>query len=189
MTTSPGSSPTFSTASPRQQICDWRSCGSPFRAAGGKTQGVDIALAGPADLTDLARLLWLHATPAEQGRQTEHSFAIALGDWWVDHSGSHFAFIARSADFGAVGMAWLALVPRVPRPGAAARCSGDVQSVFVLPEQRGLRIGAALITAATRHALDRGAGRVVVQSGRNAVPLYERLGFASSPQLLQIVGE
>ncbi len=150
---------------------------------------MDIALAVSEDLADLARLLWLHAAPAEQGRQTIDSFAVALGDWWVDHNRSHFAFIARSPHIGAMGMAWLALVPRVPRPGTPARYSGDIQSVFVLPDQRGLGVGAALITAATRHALDHGAGRVTVQSGRRAVPLYERLGFASSPQLLQTPSE
>lgn len=146
---------------------------------------MDIALAAREDLADLARLLWLHAAPDEQVRQTVDSFAADLGDWWSEHGGSHLAFVARSAEFGVIGMAWLALVPRVPRPGTTARCSGDIQSVFVLPEQRGRRVGAALIHAASDHALRLGAGRVTVQSGRKAVPLYERLGFASSPQLLQ----
>ncbi len=86
-------------------------------------------------------------------------------------------------------MAWLALVPRVPRPGTVTRYSGDVQSVFVVPRERGKGVGGALIAAATRHALELGAGRVTVHSGRKAVPLYERLGFASSPQLLQTPAE
>lgn len=146
---------------------------------------MDIALAAREDLADLARLLWLHASPAEQGKQTVDSLAVDLGDWWSEHNRSHFAFVARSVDTGVVGMAWLAIVPRVPRPGTTARCSGDIQSVFVLPEERGRRVGAALITVASRHALGLGAGRVTVQSGRKAVPLYERLGFASSRQLLQ----
>lgn len=146
---------------------------------------MDIALAGPGDVGDLARLLWLHAAPDEQAIQTVDSFAVDLGQWLSGQGRSHHAFVARSAEFGAVGMAWLALVPRVPRPGSTTRYSGDIQSVFVVPSERGRGIGAALITAATRHALTLGAGRVTVQSGRTAVPLYERLGFASSPQLLQ----
>lgn len=150
---------------------------------------MNVALATPEHLADLASLLWLHAAPAEQGRQTVDSFAVDLREWWSDHDGSHFAFVAHNADAGVVGMAWLALVPRVPRPGTTGRCSGDIQSVFVLSEHRGRGIGAALITAASRHALERGAGRVTVQSGRRAVPLYERLGFSSSRQLLQTPAE
>lgn len=146
---------------------------------------MDIALAGPEDLADLARLLWLHAAPDEQASQTVDSFAVDLAKWLSGHGRSHHAFVARNAESGIVGMAWLALVPRVPRPGTTTRHSGDIQSVFVVPHERGKRIGAALITAATRQALKLGASRVTVQSGRKAVPLYERLGFASSPQLLQ----
>ena len=150
---------------------------------------MEIALAAREDLADLARLLWLHAAPDEQGRQTIDSFAIDLGQWWAEHDRSHVAFVARSAAQGVVGMAWLALVPRVPRPGTTGRCSGDIQSVFVLPEERGKGLGAGLIAAASTYALGLGANRVVVQSGRRAVPLYERLGFASSRQLLQTPAE
>ena len=134
---------------------------------------------------DLARLLWLHAAPDEQAKQAVDSFAIDLAAWWTDHEDSHLAFVARLADAGVVGMAWLALVPRVPRPGATTRRSADIQSVFVVSDQRGKRIGSALVQAASEHALRLGAGRVTVHSGRKAVPVYERLGFASSGQLLQ----
>jgi predicted N-acetyltransferase YhbS len=79
----------------------------------------------------------------------------------------------------------LALIARVPRPGTTTRLSADLQSVFVVPEHRGNQIGAALVQAATEHVVRLGAGRVTVHSSRGAVPLYERLGFASSEELLQ----
>lgn len=82
-------------------------------------------------------------------------------------------------------MAWVAIVPRVPRPGATSRLSADVQSVFVMPEYRGRGVGSALVNAAAEHAARFGALRVTVHSGRKAVPVYERLGFQSSRQLLQ----
>ena len=144
----------------------------------------DIDRALPADVSQLAGLLWLHASPEEQAQQAVEAFAVDLAAWWEEHAGSHIAFVAREAG-EAVGMAWLALVPRVPRPGTTARRSGDVQSVFVLPECRGRGIGTALVRAVTEHALT-SAARVTVQSGERAVPVYERLGFASSRQLLQL---
>jgi GNAT superfamily N-acetyltransferase len=136
-------------------------------------------------MAHLARLLWSHAAPDEQAKQSVESFAIDLAAWWTDHDDSHLAFIARLADSEVVGMAWLALVPRVPRPGATTRHSADIQSVFVVSEHRGNRIGSALIQAAAEHAVRLGAARVTVHSSRNAVPVYERLGFGSSRRLLQ----
>ena len=148
---------------------------------------MDICRAGQEDLAHLAGLLWLHAAPDEQAKQSIESFAVDLEAWWTDHDDSHLAFVARLADPEpqVVGMAWLALVARVPRPGAATRHSADIQSVFVVPEQRGKRIGSALVEAASEHALRLGACRVTVHSGSKAVPVYERLGFAPSRQLLQ----
>ena len=166
-----------------QQITDPR-CPHTGRIHTGR---MDICLAEQEDLAHLARLLWLHAAPDEQAEQSVESFAVDLEAWWTDHDDSHLAFVARLADseFRVVGMAWLALVPRPPRPGASTRHSADIQSVFVVPEQRGERIGSALVQAATEHALRLGASRVTVHSSRKAVPVYERLGFASSRELLQ----
>ena len=51
---------------------------------------MDVALAGPEDLGDLARLLWLHAAPDEQDTQTRapetsaHPNSLAV--WWSDGS-------------------------------------------------------------------------------------------------------
>jgi GNAT superfamily N-acetyltransferase len=146
---------------------------------------MDICIADQADLGHLARLLWLNAAPDQQAKQSVDSFAVDLDAWWTDHNDSHVAFIARLAESEVVGMAWLALVPRVPRPGVTSRRSADIQSVFVVPEQRGKRIGSALVQAASDHAFRLGASHVTVHSGRKAVPVYERLGFASSRQLLQ----
>ena len=145
---------------------------------------MDITRAGPDDVDDLARLTWLHAAPDEQERQSPQAFAGDLARWWGEQQDTHVAFLAREPDGAAIGMAWLALAPRVPRPGTTDRLSGDLQSVFVLPDHRSAGVGAALVAAACDHAERRGAARVTVHSSRLAVPLYERLGFAASPQLL-----
>lgn len=145
---------------------------------------VEIDIAGHADVAELARLLWLNASPEQRADQSAEAFVDDLAAWWASHDDSHFAFVAR-LDSELVGMAWLAVVPRVPRPGMTTRRSADIQSVFVVPEFRGQRVGSALVQAAAEHALELGAGHVTVHSGRKAVPVYERLGFASSRQLLQ----
>lgn len=136
------------------------------------------------DIRSLAHLLWLHAWPEEQARQDVEAFEQSLAQWWAENP-SHVAFIATLDDGAAIGIAWLVLTARVPRPGDSARCSADLQSVFVLEEQRGHGTGSALIETAIAHAFDAGAERVTVHSGRKAVPVYERLGFESARELLQ----
>lgn len=144
-----------------------------------------IDRAGIDDIAELARLKW-QDVPAEltSGRSLG-DFTGEFAAWWQAHIDTHAAFVAREDDGALVGMAWLALVPRVPRPGATDRLSADVQSVFVLPAHRGRGIGSQLVAAASAHAVSLGATRVVVHSSDGAVSLYQRLGFHDSPQLLQ----
>ncbi|MER7442150.1 GNAT family N-acetyltransferase [Micromonospora avicenniae] len=144
-----------------------------------------ISRASADDVAELARLLWLDTLHEEPAPLSADAFTAELARWWAAHQDSHLAFVARLRRPEIVGMAWLALVPRVPRPGVTSRLSGDIQSVFVMPDQRGQGIGSALVEAAYEHATHLGALRVTVQSGRKAVPVYERLGFESSRQLLQ----
>ncbi|WP_152363902.1 GNAT family N-acetyltransferase [Microlunatus speluncae] len=137
------------------------------------------------DITGLARLLCLNTRPEEPAPEAVDAFAAELTTWWSARQDSHLVFVARLARPEILGMAWVALIPRVPRPGATSRLSADIQSVFVLPTQRGHGIGSGLVEAATVRAIELGALHVTVHSGRQAVPVYERLGFASSRQLLQ----
>jgi GNAT superfamily N-acetyltransferase len=148
---------------------------------------VKISQASAEDIAGLARLLWLDTRGEEPQQRSVDAFAADLAEWWTDRYGSHLAFVARMDEPEIVGMAWVALVPRVPRPGATSRLSADIQSVFVRPEHRGRGIGSALVEAASVRAAELGSSHVTVHSGRRAVPVYERLGFASSRQLLQRV--
>ena len=160
---------------------------------------MDIRVAGRQDVGDLARLLWAFAAPEERARQDVCAFAADLARWWSDHQESHVALVARAdgsdrpdGDDGSagagmvVGMAWVALLARVPRPGELARRSADVQSVYVVAEQRGRHIGSALVRAAVEHARLLGVSRVTVHSSPRAVPVYRRLGFSSSRELLHL---
>lgn len=144
-----------------------------------------ISQANADDVEGLARLLWLDTHNEEPAQPSVDDFAAQLAQWWAAHQESHLAFVARLLGPEIVGMAWVALVSRVPRPGAISRRSADIQSVFVMPEQRGQGIGSALVEAAAVHATHLGSLHVTVHSGRKAVPVYERLGFESSRQLLQ----
>lgn len=144
-----------------------------------------ISQATTTDMADLARLLCVDTIGEDCDEGTVDEFATELGRWWTHRGDSHTAFVARSPGGELVGMAWVALVPRVPRPGSTGRVSADIQTVFVRADHRGRGLGTALVEAASEHAMRHGALHVTVHSSRRAVPVYERLGFASSPQLLR----
>lgn len=152
-----------------------------------ETRCVRIEQAGADDVEPLARLLWLDTNGDEPDRRELDGFAEDLRAWWRSRASSFAAFLARNDGAGGqpVGMAWVALPDRVPRPNELHRFTGDIQSVYVLPQHRGYGLGSVLVEAASRYAETLGAARVTVSSGRRAVPIYERLGFASSSQLLQ----
>ncbi len=93
---------------------------------------------------------------------------------------THLPFVAE-VDDDVVGMAWLAVVERVPSPERRRRHSGDVQSVYVLPQLRDRGIGGALLEAVLAEAGRLRLEHVTVHSSDRAVPLYQRGGFQPDP--------
>jgi GNAT superfamily N-acetyltransferase len=148
---------------------------------------MEVRVAGADDMGQLAGLL---ARFGEPGRPAgaEPAFAADLLRWWEDHQASHVPFLAVLPSGASVGMAWLAIAARVPRPGGPSRICGDVQSVYVVPEHRSAGIGAALIAAVARHADELGLEHVTVHANQQARSLYQRAGFATSHDLLMRTG-
>jgi GNAT superfamily N-acetyltransferase len=142
---------------------------------------MEIKVAAATDVGQLAELICRFA---EEPAGTERTFAQDLTGWWNDHHDSHTPFLALLPSGSAVGMAWLALTARVPRPGGASRLSGDIQSVYVVPEHRRAGVGAALVRAVLQHAEALAVEHVTVHSNEQAGSLYERVGFSTSQDLL-----
>lgn len=74
--------------------------------------------------------------------------------------------------------------PREGRP-RSHRVSGDLQSVYVLPQHRDGGVGEALVAAVLALADEAATEHVTVSSSSRAVSLYQRCGFAVSPRLLK----
>ena len=102
---------------------------------------------------------------------------------WIEaHLDTHIPFIA-SLEGDPVGMAWLAIVERMPRPGAWARLCGHLLSVYVVDSHRNHGLGAELVDAVLAEARRRGLGYVLVHPSQRAVSLYRRAGFGESDLL------
>jgi GNAT superfamily N-acetyltransferase len=137
---------------------------------------VTVRRASAADAPALAGLRWKRAT-LESGYQADNlaEFVAMLGDWMRAHP-EHRAFVAETGG-EVVGMAWLAVLDRVPTASKYARRGGDVQSVFVVPELRGRRVGALLMAAVLDETRRLELEHVTVHSSARAVSFYERNGW------------
>lgn len=147
---------------------------------------VEIRPARDEDLPAVAELRrqWTLESRGEV-RAAAEDFAARFTTWARANAATHRCAVAVVAG-RVVGMAWLAIVPRVPHPVAFDRASGDVQSVYVRPDRRGEGLGRRLVDALLDQARALGLERVTAHSSERAVTAYARSGFAVSPHLLQV---
>jgi len=144
-----------------------------------------VRRAAAVDAPALARLRWRWRVEerGEIGAMDRESFVDFLTTWTLDHAGRHLPFLAE-ADGQLVGMAWLSLTERVPSAHDLDRRTGDIQSVYVVPEFRRHGLGARLIAAIVAHARDIELVFLTVHSAVEAIGFYEELGFVHNGQWL-----
>ncbi|MFE9026159.1 GNAT family N-acetyltransferase [Streptomyces iakyrus] len=146
---------------------------------------ISIRPARPAELAAVATLRWewLVENGSEDLGERE-DFVRHFVTWAGENAHSHRCMVLVRDD-RVIGMAWLAVVQRVPTPRAPRRAPGDLQCVYVVPEARDGGLGGRLIQAVLDGARELGLERVTVHSSPRAIPAYARSGFQESPRLLQ----
>jgi GNAT superfamily N-acetyltransferase len=144
-----------------------------------------VRKATAADAMALARLRWRWPVEERGYAGTDHAVFVELFSAWViEHLSTHLPFLAE-VDDQVVGMAWLMVADRVPGPARRYRRTGDVQSVYVVPELRDGGVGAALLDAVLAEARRLELEHVTVHSSRRAVPFYRRVGFQEGQRWLE----
>jgi GNAT superfamily N-acetyltransferase len=148
-------------------------------------ESISIRPVRPGELAAVAGLRWewLVENGGEAlGERAE--FVRHFVAWARENAESHRCMVVVRDDAAVIGMAWLAVVQRVPTPRAMRRASGDLQCVYVAPEARDGGLGGRLIQAVLDRAQELGLERVTVHSTPRAIPAYARRGFQESPRLL-----
>lgn len=146
---------------------------------------VEVRVARDDELEQTVRLRWLWTAEREgaDAAGAAADYVPQAADWARAHRDTHVPHVAVLGE-QVIGMAWLALTPRVPKVGAIQRLSGDLQSCYVLPEHRDHGIGGRLVRAVTATAALRGAEHVTVHTSPGSVGMYSRNGFAHEERLL-----
>ena len=143
---------------------------------------------GSAQTEDVTRLAALKEAWAQLSRPVSESergeFAEDLAAWMRSQGQALMCHVAE-IDGELVGMAWLVLFERVPDIHDRTRLTGDIQSVYVLPQHRQRGIGRELVRSLTDAADERGVPRVTVSANAAAAALYSAEGFVSAPYLLE----
>ncbi|WP_298181253.1 GNAT family N-acetyltransferase [Saccharomonospora sp.] len=146
---------------------------------------VIIRPAVSADLPAVAALRWEWLLENGDSPAVSHEeFVEHFVAWARENAPTHRCLVLVRGDV-VIGMAWLALVQRVPTPQSPTRRSGDVQCVYVVPGERASGFGGRLIDAVLALAGELGVERVTVHSSFRAISAYCRHGFNASPRLLQ----
>lgn len=147
---------------------------------------LEVRVAREDELEPVVQLRWRWAIEVGEDAGDEQQFVDRAADWARTYRSTHLSHIAVGSDGALLGMAWLALAPRVASTSRLDRWSGDLQSCYVLPELRGLGIGGALVHAALATANARGVEHVTVHASPESVRMYVRHGFRSSDRLLWV---
>lgn len=147
-----------------------------------------VRAADPSDAPALAVLRWRWRSEerGETGMRREQ-FVDAFVAWMSEHTESHLAWLAEEDEIP-VGMAWLAVIHRIPGPGHWLRLSGNLQSVYVIPGRRESGTGEILVRAVVDRAQALGVEYISVHPSERSFSLYRRLGFEESSGVLELRG-
>ena len=147
-----------------------------------------VRLARTEELSAVADLRWQWTleNDNETPVMTREQFKAHFVAWARDNAASHTCFVLLRGT-KVIGMAWLAVTERVPSPAAPQRAAGDMQCVYVVPEERNGGLGGRLVDAVGTLATELRLERVTVHSSSRAVSAYARYGYEVTPKLRQIV--
>ncbi|MDN3239494.1 GNAT family N-acetyltransferase [Glycomyces tritici] len=146
---------------------------------------IEISLVRADEYQAVAMLRWQWETEgATKPTGDPEAFAKEFADWAQRNTETHRCIVLRR-NGTVVGMAWLAVVARVPTPGSMSRAGGDLQSVYLAPEVRGRGLGEGLVAEALDEARRLNLKKVTVQSTTKSKNFYGRNGFIDAPKILQ----
>lgn len=137
------------------------------------------------DVPELAELrrAFTNEDPPEGGPRADfdEAFRATVSDGLRD--GTWVVWVAE-VEGQIAAHAFIAVVPKIPRPVQGFRHIGYLTNVYARPEYRNRGIGGRVLTATTEWARRHGIEVLVVWPSEESVSLYRRHGFDSPDEPL-----
>ncbi|GAA2138638.1 GNAT family N-acetyltransferase [Glycomyces algeriensis] len=146
---------------------------------------IEISLARPDEYPAVAEFRWEEEVKGDAVPSvTQEAFTKDFAEWALRNADTHRCILVRRNGI-IIGMAWLAVVARVPSPGNMSRAGGDLQAVFMSEQARGGGYGRRLMTAVVDEARRLHLKKITVQATTTSKEFYLRTGFVDAPKILQ----
>jgi GNAT superfamily N-acetyltransferase len=151
---------------------------------------IAVRRAGPGDATVLAELRYAFRSEMAAPTEPETQFLERATRWLADRlgGGQWTGWMASADDQGGqgVGLVLVQLIEKVPNPVREAESIGYVSSLYVRPRWRGSGLGGRLLTTALEFCRRSGAENVVLWPSPRSIPLYQRHGFRSVGEVMEL---
>jgi GNAT superfamily N-acetyltransferase len=144
-----------------------------------------------AEVTDtalLARLRYDFRSGRGTALEDQRTFLLRCEQWIRERlgSGSHWRCWIAEREGATAGTVWLGWIEKIPNPVAELEWHGYITNLYVLPEFRGQRLGAALLETALGACRERGVDAVILWPTPLSRTLYARYGFAARDDIMEL---
>ncbi|MBA3825397.1 MAG: GNAT family N-acetyltransferase [Ktedonobacterales bacterium] len=136
------------------------------------------------DATALAQLRWDFSSPAQQAAQPFDAFREPFRDYLVEAFARGWVIWVAEAGERLIGNIYIQIVAKLPRPGRFDHRWGYVTNVYVVPERRDARIGAALMARVQEWARAEDLEYLLLWPSERAASFYQRTGFVPDQRAL-----
>lgn len=154
---------------------------------------MEYRLAGSQDTIKLAELRWVHKNEDEPlvvgapfdaaGRE---DYIRSCSDFLNQALQEEFSCWVAVENKVIVSHIYIVKVRKVPKPGKLDGVWGYVTAVYTVPEYRNKGIGSALMDKVKAWSRENGLEHLIVWPSEPSVPFYERAGFSSENDVLEL---
>jgi GNAT superfamily N-acetyltransferase len=148
---------------------------------------IEIREATIDDAGALAELRWEFRSTRPERVEDHDAFVLRCAAWMRAQLTTNLHWRALVAVDGAriVGQLWMHTIEKLPNPTTERERHVYVSNVYVTPSARG-GVGSRLLDAALAWAASQNVDRVILWPSDRSRSIYERRGFASTPNVFEL---
>jgi len=148
---------------------------------------IEVREATIDDARALAELRWEFRAAKAQPVEDRETFVSRCAGWMRAQLTTSLQWRAWIAEDGAtaVGQIWAHTIEKLPNPALERERHVYISNVYVTPAARG-GVGSRLLEAVVAWARSQNADRVFLWPTDRSRPMYERHGFATTTNILEL---